>query len=358
MNHLRWIMIALIPSMILSCWIHLSAYSSYKKNLNLRYNSIMIIQDANEDSNYIKALIYAQRLKQNQIYLNNPSKKKIDYILIYDNRRFGNMVVALRHAISLCLHLKCSVIFHKDIWFLEKQPLMDLPFRFESFKKLDQYNLSQSNYLHGNFYYQQYYPYFKNTEDMVKIIQSIVNPSIPSVDIDKDALYIHIRSGDIFKRFVPNIKYGQPPLCFYTTILKKWNFSKIFLISEDLLNPVISKLIDEGATLLVTDLPKTLGYLSRAKNIAFGRGTFVREVLRLNNSEKTIFSYDFNQVYKAWVDFFSKEQFKMVTQYDMEPTKEYLKFLLSENWLNFNFQRKIMLESKCNDFVKVGAKVK
>ncbi|OHT06790.1 hypothetical protein TRFO_05491 [Tritrichomonas foetus] len=354
MNYALWLIIIIFPAMIFTTWILLAAYDCYQNSINTRLDSVLIMHDADDDSNYTKALMHARSIKQNDIYINNASKKQIDYILIYDKRRFGNMVIAMRHAISLCFHLKCSVIFHKDIWFMEKQPPIDLPFRFESFKKLDQYNLSQSNYLHGNFYYQQHYPYFQTQGEIDKIVQSIVNPNIPPVNIDDNALYIHIRSGDIFIPYIPNIIYGQPPLCFYSTVIQKWNFSKVFIISEDLLNPVIGKLIEQGATLIITDLPKTLGYLSRAKYVAFGRGTFVREVLRLDNSQKTVFSYDFYQKgLKVFYHYFSKEQAKTITQYDMPPTKEYSKYILRRNWLNFEFQRKIMVESKCNDLTKI-----
>ena len=43
--------------------------------------------------------------------------------------------------------------------------------------------------------------------------------NLPTVKTHPKDLYIHIRSGDIFKRFYPHMSYSQPPLCFYESII-------------------------------------------------------------------------------------------------------------------------------------------
>ena len=59
--------------------------------------------------------------------------------------------------------------------------------------------------------------------------------------ISKKDLYIHLRSGDIYKKNAHG-KYSQPPLCFYSNILNNFNFGNIYLISNDNNNPIINRL--------------------------------------------------------------------------------------------------------------------
>ena len=60
----------------------------------------------------------------------------------------------------------------------------------------------------------------------------------------KDLLYLYIRGGDIFlESCTHNIRgYFQPPLCFYEKILDNFKFNKVFILSQDSLNPVIPKI--------------------------------------------------------------------------------------------------------------------
>jgi len=70
--------------------------------------------------------------------------------------------------------------------------------------------------------------------------------TINILKIDCFDLYVHIRSGDIFKNCIHSL-YVQPPLKFYFDIFKYYN-NKI-IISEDKENPVINKLLEEPRVL-------------------------------------------------------------------------------------------------------------
>ena len=55
-------------------------------------------------------------------------------------------------------------------------------------------------------------------EIRIYILKNEIFQNLPYIEIDQSALYIHIRSGDIFKNYI-NKHYSQPPLCFYQKIL-------------------------------------------------------------------------------------------------------------------------------------------
>lgn len=70
--------------------------------------------------------------------------------------------------------------------------------------------------------------------------------NLPKIVTNPNDLYIYIRGGDIFVHSKREAySYFQPPLCFYTKILDEFNFRKVFIISEDKLNPVIPKLLSK-----------------------------------------------------------------------------------------------------------------
>lgn len=185
------------------------------------------------------------------------------------------------------------------------------------------------------------------TEDRVYEFASEVLKSIPKVKINKYGLYIHIRSGDIFKEN-PCALYGQPPLCFYESIIEKWGFNDIYILSQDTKNPVINSLVQRyDAKLIVTDLPRTIGYILNAKNLVMSFGTFMPSLLKLipEDPEKRIFRYGNNFYFNraVWKKFF----FTGISKY-------YQNNLLNNNWNNTEEQRNIMLNETCGDEWKIS----
>lgn len=70
--------------------------------------------------------------------------------------------------------------------------------------------------------------------------------NLPKIKTHPNELFIYIRGGDVFRRLNRSYScYPQPPLCFYETILSKFKFKGINIISEDKLNPVTSKLLNK-----------------------------------------------------------------------------------------------------------------
>ena len=186
-----------------------------------------------------------------------------------------------------------------------------------------------------------------NPDDRVLTFASEVLKGIPHVNTSDDELYIHIRSGDIFSHN-PCPYYGQPPLCFYESIIKKWGFKKIFILTDSAGNPVIEPLrVKYGAKMMMIDLETTIGYILSARNLVVSFGTFVPALLRLipDDPSKRIFRYS-NRFWYC-TDIWKKMVY-------LEPSKNYVDKILSVNWANTKEQREMMINEKCDDDWKIS----
>ena len=118
-------------------------------------------------------------------------------------------------------------------------------------------------------------------------------------------------------------------------------------MTEDTRNPVIGRLIEKyNAKLLITDLPRAIGYILSAKNLVLSFGTFVPMLLRLTpeDPEKRIFRYstDLSHFSDIWREF-----------YFTDASERYFEGLLNKNWNNTAEQREMMLNETCGDEWKV-----
>ena len=57
------------------------------------------------------------------------------------------------------------------------------------------------------------------------------NPQCEDLQLDPEALHIHLRSGDIWVSH-PHSGYGQPPLAYYTHVLQHQDWTSVLLITE------------------------------------------------------------------------------------------------------------------------------
>lgn len=90
-----------------------------------------------------------------------------------------------------------------------------------------------------------------------------------------DSLVIHVRSGDVFGRS-PHPNYVQPPLWYYRQILREQNWKNIFLVSEDMNNPVIRQMCDDfpGIVFMARSFSLDFAMLRHARNLVGSKSTF------------------------------------------------------------------------------------
>lgn len=157
-----------------------------------------------------------------------------------------------------------------------------------------------------------------------------------------DEPVIHIRSGDIFdltRKTHP--RYGQPPLAYYLRALSSIEPSRVHLVFEDRLNPVIDALIAHldarqiDVRVYSGDLQKDIEVISSATVLIAGVGTFVSGVLCTSRNIRKV--YYFNKPNEVCGNLTYE---KMVVR-DMG---DYVATIMSNNWANTAEQRQFMLD--------------
>ena len=105
------------------------------------------------------------------------------------------------------------------------------------------------------------------------------------------ALFVHIRSGDIFKTDDPHPNYTQPPLYYYDTIFAKES-RKILVFYEDDANPVVNALKSKYPDALFNrvSLSMLIGIFMNARHIVNSVGTLITSISYFNKNMKTLYS--------------------------------------------------------------------
>ena len=220
-------------------------------------------------------------------------------------------------------------------------------------------------YYHNNsqtIYYDSlsifYYFYKIRPKIRIHLLKNEIINNLPILNISKDDLYIHIRSGDIFKSLIHK-PYAQPPLCFYKSIFDNFNFSSIYIVSVDKYNPVVNKLITKFKNIIYIkpNLKYDLSYLINSYNLVGSISSFLNTIIMLNSNLANFYEYNIYQMYQKIVqhhyDLF--EFPKSFTIYRMEPSANYKTSM--RFWKNNKSQIKLMIKEKCiNSFkmVRIG----
>jgi len=107
----------------------------------------------------------------------------------------------------------------------------------------------------------------------------------------EDGLFVHIRSGDIFKTEDPHPNYAQPPLYYYDTIFAK-EPRKILVFYEDDANPVVNALKSKYPDALFNrvSLSMLIGIFMNARHIVNSVGTLITSISYFNKNMKTLYS--------------------------------------------------------------------
>ena len=122
-------------------------------------------------------------------------------------------------------------------------------------------------------------------------VQKFIKPNLhiyENVQIGKETLVIHIRSGDIFKNNWHSM-YVQNPVSYFEKLMEK--FEKVIIVTSDYANPVINILAKyEKVKILTGTFKDDLNILLNAQNLASsGVGTFVVSAAMLSKKIENFF---------------------------------------------------------------------
>ena len=285
-----------------------------------------------------------------------------DKIAYIDNSyNFGNSMVVLNNLIYYCEILNIRSIYLNSN---NKFPItQNFTNNKISISLISPFNidLSQKNIFifdKGLIYFQKVF----RPEIRIDFLKNEIKRNLPKLMIDEKALYIHIRSGDIFYyNSYKNINYAQPPLCFYTSIIDNFKFKNIFILSQDNLNPVIKRLINLFPEIILTKntLETDIKILSNAYNLVGSMSSFLTTLLIINDNLNNFWEYDNYSLSQKYLHLHHDIYYYQIkfTIYKMKPSITYLNKMFP--WKNNKKQILLMLNEKCNnsfDIIKPSLK--
>lgn len=305
----------------------------------------------NNKKKLIKKVILSKLFKLTHRNINN-----INILFVKEKSRFGNYFISINNAIIYCEILGCKKIiiqYNNNIYINTKIFYKENNITIEP-KKTFTYMDKNSIILGARFFFHHGFRWFKNINKLIAYKKHLLY-NLPKVVTKPNDLYIYIRSGDIFLHHENSIKgYYQPPFCFYVKILDKFKFNKVFIISEDKINPVIPKLLNKYSYIKKrkNNLKIDISYLTNSYNMVAAKSTFFSTSIKLNDKLKFLWEYDFfPTLSRAYLDFRNSFcKFPLYyTIYKMNSSINYRKLMIP--WTNSQKQRKSMIKEKClNNF--------
>ena len=286
-------------------------------------------------------------LKEKKMILKMISKsigRKIIFVntIIFSQKcNFGNCLIYINKLIFFCEIIGCKrIILDKNIiWFIKKKinyKKYNITIEVDDINK---YNHSKFIFLRGS---KLYYSLFNiKPENRIDIIKKEILFNLPKIITNPNDIYIHIRSGDIFKSDIVRT-YAQPPLCFYQKILKTFLFRKIYIISSNKNNPVINKLIKQDFKIIYKKNPLNIdiSFLVNAYNIVGSISSLLINIIKLNNNLKIYFEYNIykmmDKIYHLHSDLFKTS--KNYRIFRLEPSSIYQSKMY--HWKNNKLQRR------------------
>ena len=275
-------------------------------------------------------------------------------IFLKDTINFGNRMISLSNAIyySEILGIKNIYLNSKYNWYINNDVITNkIKISVASEKSINCHSIYT---FCGKIYDAFYYPFILKPEKRFNILKEEIKRNLPHIKINKNDLYIYIRSGDSFQ---PNGNlYTPAPYCFYKRIMEIKKYKNIYIISQDDLNPIIGKLL--------SDYPKIIHYnnsieidisiLSNAYNLVNQLSSFIQVCISLNDNLINLYEYE---AYKLNQKIFHMhhditQHNKLFNLYKMKPSKDY--YINMFFWKNTEEQRKLLFSENCkHDFRKV-----
>ena len=274
----------------------------------------------------------------------------VKYIYLGKKLKFGNQIHLIDKAIFSCEILGCrKIILDKNNnWFIKKK-ISYKKFKM-SFEIKNENNIEYSNVILDKTPFFFFY-YFKR-EHRLEIIRNEIINNLPKLPIiNKNDLFIYIRSSDIFIK--PHKDYIQGPLCFYKTILDNFEFRNVYLIAQDNNNPVIEKLLYLYPKIIFqkNSISIDLSYLINSYNLARGGvSTFLLYSILLNHNLKILFNFKFQKKKNKFLNkiniksFYSTDSIKHFIMYSSDKYLNEMKV-----WNNSKLQLDLMVSNNCSN---------
>lgn len=323
------------------------------KEIKLYLDRFIVLKNIDSESSLFSK--FKRKIKKLILKKNiNKKVRNVKSLYIDVNFNFGNLIVFLNKILYYCEIIGCEyLILNKEkFWFINNT--INNIFKNMEIKKGNHKFYKNSSVL----YYKPwkiYSSFIYNIKSPIRIhfLRNQIINNLPKVKTNRDELYIHIRSGNVFKSYF-HAKYSQPPYCFYSSILKKFKFKSIILTAKDSYNPVVKKLIKKFPTInyVKNDISKDISILINAFNIVCSISSFLIAILQLNYQFEFLWDFNIYKIDQKNLHYhfdFNKFPHNNFTIFRMEPSSLYKNRMYV--WKHTRTQIKLMLKDKCvNEF--------
>jgi hypothetical protein len=239
--------------------------------------------------------------------------------------RFGNNITQLINIITLGLYHQSYVYIdslsgykikynqildciHRKI-ITDKNTIIDLENSLKHQYIINPYFLGHSKFFRTNIDYNQkiasrYYinDILKQNDDNFTFLFSDHISHI----IDEKALYIHIRSSDIYNGSKGSNVYAQPPLSFYIKVIEDHQFRKIYILSDNnnsFLVKNLKNIYGNNCAILNANARDSFDILCRCKHICTSTSSFCTTAIFLSpeNIYKNVYTYSYlTNIFHHW----------------------------------------------------------
>ena len=211
----------------------------------------------------------------------------------------------------------------------------------------------RSRYILWRFIWPFFFPIVIKPKRRSIILKDEIHRNLPQIQVNKNDLYIYIRSGDSFGK--NGVEYTPSPYCFYERVITKFKFNDIYIISKDDRNPIIGKLISNFPKIKhkLNNVQLDIALLINAYNFVNSVSSFTQATISFNDNLENLFDYEIYKIVASILHFhYDIDKLnKRFNVFRMKPSENYFRKMY--RWRNTDDQRKLLLEEKCiNDFIK------
>ena len=330
-----------------------SKYKFIKEQERFKLISLLSLPKFSDIKNdTLKSDLKQKLLKELQTKNKYKNLSNIKFAYIDKTYRFGNALILLNNLLYYCEILNITNIYLNS---RKKWPINENITSKKiniSFTLKKNINLEENNIciLDKKFIYYQ-----RTLKPEIRIdrLKYEIKKNLPKIIVNQNDLFIHIRSGDIFKyKSNKGMSYAQPPLCFYQSIINIFKFRNIFIISQDKRNPVIDLLIKNFQQIILTNnsLNLDLALLLKAYNIVGSISSFFTTLIIINDNLKILWEYDLYRLPEKYLHLHRDIYHYKINYliYKMKPSKKYKNIMFP--WINSKQQREFMIKEKCTNF--------
>ena len=278
---------------------------------------------------------------------------RIKSIVIMKTFFFGNQIAALNNLIYYCeiLGIK-NLYFNSKYDFYLKNNITTNNINI-SVISIDKFNCSSTEIFCGQLYDHFYFPIVVRPKRRSIILKDEIKRNLPQIEINKNDLYIYIRSGDSFSK--NGNEYTPSPYCFYEKVITKFKFNDIYIISVDNKSPVIEKLLKNFPNIKhkLNPINLDIAMLVNAYNLANSVSSFTQAAISFNDNLENLFDYDIYKIVASILHFhYDIDKLnRKFNIYRMKPSENYFRKMY--RWKNSEEQRKLLIEENCiNELIK------